>query len=307
MRLSARNYTTAPTPFALPDYRHKMNSDLNLSSSRFVSFSELNSKLEYMLAQSERVHDEIEHILYPLLRHIRTGRLAPRPCVYPVWRIDRWIEKSDQKSRELAANRRHCLELLATQLLLDVIWSSREIPFKASTSLDILNFANASKVGRWVRQDRDLRWTETRKYLLFHIDKTRRRISVQKPLEPLEPQFHSLIPELQFYHRQASLTRAIDVIMEADHLYLIARLKRLFEILLPLADGILVAIRRLELIDERIWLTSHLADSDTYVSELDTTVTTIAQGLEDTIAREKSAASAAHWERLHQMVGARLK
>ncbi|KAJ2980034.1 hypothetical protein NUW58_g7053 [Xylaria curta] len=255
---------TVPRPRAL-------EADENLHSPPIapprVSWFKANRKLAKTLELSRKTNEEIEAALARLINHPHT---TSDDCSETVRLADAWIPAVGRWTYKLVFSRRQYLELKATELLLEALWRVPYIPHRERITLNILNFRRPKK-------EEVVGWPGGRQLLVHYIAVTKRHISAFTTPEQIKKKWtRQPLPDSPAFFK-ACLNRALLLVEVIDRLFIAVCLIGAQRNLMRVVDEIVPIVTRLELIDERVWLTSHLENSQSYILDLDAAVSEVTQ------------------------------
>ncbi|KAI1429065.1 hypothetical protein F5Y12DRAFT_710620 [Xylaria sp. FL1777] len=171
-------------------------------------------------------------------------------------RVNRWLLKLDEHQHQLMASRREYMGLCIAQILLNIIWRNPDITDRVYLALQVQNLTIPSV-------KHQLTWVGVRRMYVRQIRIVRARIPKFISLSQLESS-----TQMQAHERELSqdrFRRANDLIIAADLLFIEMRLRGTFRELMRLTDEMVRVTMRLDLINERIWLESHLRQTRKYM------------------------------------------
>ncbi|KAJ8128829.1 hypothetical protein O1611_g4807 [Lasiodiplodia mahajangana] len=240
------------------------NADLVLSRPQ-ISPSIANLKLAESLDRVARLNQVIEDDLPNLNKRLYVEISKKTREAKNIAQINDWIYRVQGETHKLVSCHRVYLGQRVAQLLIDVVWYTPENPRHKRLAFQIKKLIEM--------EDRPAGWPGKWTLLSLYINLARTYIpNTPQPPPMLAGQLRPGLPPIPPRYRQATLDRALDLIMEANLLPMITRAEAKCKFSERLIKDATSAIQRLELINERIRLTSLVEESTMDILELDSGV-----------------------------------
>ncbi|KAI1126975.1 hypothetical protein F5Y10DRAFT_201773 [Nemania abortiva] len=208
-----------------------------------------NEKLAKRLAEGRMLYESIENICLPLLTerphgvsHYDDDRIGADNIAL----IDEYIRRAEGQTHRIIACQRHYAALIAAQLLLDVVWKTPENPRRVYLLTHLLQVMGT--------EEKKPGWPGKRTLLRLNIGVARGHVPLQPHPEAPERWAKERLPYIHPSSRHASLDRALDLLLSDDLASAVPRIEAALLFSTKLADGVVVAAKRLGPVDRSIRL-----------------------------------------------------
>jgi len=222
----------------------------------------VNRRLERTLRKSKLIYGEIESYL--------TDRMTSGNCnVSFSAMLGSWATLLERFTEELVVTQRRYTELYAAQTLLSAVLNLPEDAYREETANDILHF--------WNRARQDCEWPDARQKVVMYISEVRQRLDANSQTQA-KPEESATSPQSLKAFQIARLDLAMATVHFTEILLSEFRLRMFYRETRHI-------VRRLDLIDERLWLTSHLNQSHDYIVQLEGELSTLIRQIRHTAER----------------------
>lgn len=257
--------------------KRQRDGPIRTSLQRVTSFS-ANDILTKSLEQQQTTLQNMETYLTEC---INQPEVNDGHSVLDLDRVSRWIVRVERDTHTLMGARRQYMALCATQILLNTAWNHPCLPGPGTLSLRILEVMLPF-------QRREISWHEARAILiqpiiimqrynisersLSHPNQPKGREGQQPEDQMREPRALPPAPQTSLRRVQALIQATDYLFLEALHLLTIRKLTRVI-------DEVVLVIKRLEMMGDRMWLELHLGAAHEYLLLLQAEVNAITEPL----------------------------